>query len=164
MYIEDFISEENEIRFYMAADAPISKTLLIDQLGYLGDSEIAQQLAEGSFKIPDEISDATALILEKIGRIGMQMTNGDVTITITQEEFQYFLKKACTGTASSYSGIHYRHYKTAAHSENISGILAKKITVISRTGCPPERQSYGLTVMLEKLGALLLLISCGPSC
>ncbi len=84
---EDFIFEENEFRFQLAAEAPISSTKLIEQLGYLGNSEVAQQLIEKKFDIPDEIDDATALILEEIGNIGVQLTNGEVTIEITPEEF-----------------------------------------------------------------------------
>ena len=102
------------------------------------------------FDIPDEVDDATAMILEEIGEIGIQLTNGEITVEITKEEFQYFWKRIREGTASSYSGIHYGHYKAAAHSEKISNFLSKKITVISRTGCPPERWSYGLRLCSRK--------------
>ena len=97
-----------------------------------------------------------ALILEEIGKISVNMTNGDATITITQEEFQYFWKRVKERTSSSLSGIHYGHYKAAAHSNRISGFLAKKITLVSRTCCPSERWRYGLTVMLEKIAGLAL--------
>ena len=153
---ESSIFEEIETRFQLACEAPISRTKLIDQLGYLGDSEIAAQIVGGTYEIPAEVDDATALILEEIGRIGVDLSNGDTTITITPEEFQYFWKRVKEGTASSYSGIHYGHYKAAAHSEKISSFLSKKITLISRTGCPPERWSYGLTVMLEKIAGIAL--------
>jgi len=153
---EQFIFDEAEMRFQLAAEAPIESTKLIEQLGYLGDSEIAKQLIEGRYEIPDELDDATALLLQEIGRVGVQLTNGDITITITPEEFQHFWKRVREGTASSYSGIHYGHYKAAAHSDKISNFLAKKITLISRTGVPPERWSYGLTVMLEKIAGISL--------
>ena len=60
------------------------------------------------------------------------------------------------GTALSYSGIHFSHYKAAAHSPTLSAFLIKKITLISRTSCPPARWSYGLTVMLEKIAGVAL--------
>ena len=41
---EQFIFEETEVRFGLANDAPISRTTLIQQLGYLADTEVAQQL------------------------------------------------------------------------------------------------------------------------
>ena len=52
--------------------------------------------------------------------------------------------------------MHYGHYKAAAHSEKLSSFLAQKITLISRTGTPPDRWSYGLTVMLEKIAGMAL--------
>ena len=81
------------MRFELAAQAPISSTKRIDQLGYWGDSEIANQLVEGTYKIPDEVDDATALILEEIGRIGVKLSDGEVTVTIPPEEFRYFWKR-----------------------------------------------------------------------
>ena len=63
------------MRFELAAQAPISGgTTLIDQLGYLGDSEIARQIIEATYDIPDEVDDVTALILEEIGRIGVKLS------------------------------------------------------------------------------------------
>jgi len=139
---EDFVFAKIEYRFQLVNDAPISSTKLIKKLGYLADSDIARQLVEGSFVIPDELDDATVLILEKIDRIGDQLSNGEVIIEITAEEFQYFWKKVCKNTASSVSGFHYGHYKAAAHSQKISEFLAKKIALISWTGC--TRQSTGV--------------------
>ena len=81
---EDLIFEESEYRFHLANNAPISHTKLIDQLGYLGASDIAQQIVKGTFDIPDEINDATALILKEIGQIGVKLSNGEITIEITK--------------------------------------------------------------------------------
>ena len=39
---EDYIFEETEYMFQLAAQAPIESTQLIEQLGYLGDSAIAE--------------------------------------------------------------------------------------------------------------------------
>ena len=39
---EDYIFEKIEMRFELAAQAPISGTTMIDQLDYLGDFEIAR--------------------------------------------------------------------------------------------------------------------------
>ena len=89
---------------------------------------------EGRFDILEEIDDATALILEKIRKIEFQMKNGEVTIDIMPEDFKYFWKRVKGGTASSYSGIHYSHYKAAAHLEKIANFLSKKITLASQTG------------------------------
>ena len=151
-----FIFGETEFRFQLATDAPINKTKLVKQLGYLADTEIAQQLIEGTYDIPDEVDDATTLILEEFGRIGMQMTNGDITVTISPETFQHFWRRVKERTSSSLSGIYYGHYKAAALNNELSSFVAKQITLIARTGVPPERWSYGLTVMLEKVAGIAL--------
>ena len=52
---------------------------------------IVKQIVEGSFDVPDKMDDATSLIIEKRGRIGVQLTNNnDIMITTTTEKFQYF--------------------------------------------------------------------------
>ena len=43
------------MRFQLAMEAPISSSKLIEQFGYLGDSDIAQQLVEGRYDIPEEL-------------------------------------------------------------------------------------------------------------
>ena len=128
--MEAFVFEGNEYRFQLTNDAPISKTRLLEQLGYLADTEVSQQIIEGTFKIPDEIDNATALMLEEIRRIRVHMTNGEIMQTITPEEFQYFWKRMKEGTTSLYSGIHYGHYNAEAHSGKISSFLSKNITLI----------------------------------
>jgi hypothetical protein len=150
------IRKKIEYRFQLAADTPISKTKLINQVGYLADANIIKQLIKGTCKIPEEVDDATALILEEIGRISIQVTNGKQTITISKEEFQYFWKRVREGTASSYSGIHDGSCKATAQSDTISYFFANKITLISRSGVPSERWSYGITITLEKIAGLAL--------
>ena len=119
------------------------------QLGYLANLEIAQQIIGEYFKIPTEMDDATALILDEIERIGTQVKLGKTTSTISADKFYYCWKQVKEGTSSSYSRIHYGHYKSAAHSKRVSRFLAQTITLIVHTGCPPDRWSYGLTIMLE---------------
>ena len=92
------------------------------------DSKIAQQITEGKFDIPNEVDNATTLILEEIGNIGVQLTNEEITVNISPEEFQYFWKTVREGPVSSYPYIQYGHYKVAAHSDKTSSFLAKKIT------------------------------------
>ena len=87
----------------------------------------------------------------------MQVKPGETTVTVSADELCYFWKRVKEGTASSYLVIHYGHYKAAAHSERISRFLAQKIPLIARTGCPPGRWSYGLTIMLEKIAGLALI-------
>ena len=62
--MEQFIFEETEQKFQLAANAPIETTKLMKQLGYLANSDIAEQILNGTFIISSDLDDATALVLE----------------------------------------------------------------------------------------------------
>jgi hypothetical protein len=53
-------------------------------------------------------------------------------------------------------GVHYGHYKAAIQDDLISAVLALQLTVIARSGVPPENWSVGLQVMLEKIARVCL--------
>ncbi len=91
--MENFIIKEIEFRFQLTTESPISSTKLIDQLGYLGNNKITQKLVEGKFDIPEEIDDTTALILEEICKSGVKLTNREVTIDVTPDDFKYLWKR-----------------------------------------------------------------------
>ena len=91
--IEDMIFEETEFRFKLVADAPISATELIHKLGHLADTDISAQIFEISYVIKEDIDDETRTIIEEIGALGVELTNGKVSIIITPEEFSECWKK-----------------------------------------------------------------------
>jgi hypothetical protein len=100
---------------------------------------------------------ATKLILEEIGKLGVKILNGKGSeIVITPDDFKLFWRKVNELTSSSMSGIHYRHYKAAIQDELISEVLALQLTVVARSGIPPENWSVGLQVMLEKIAGVCL--------
>ena len=81
-------------------------------------------------------------------------------------------KRALRDTSSAHRKAHLREYfwkwvreaplhptlafTATAHSEKIFSFLSRKITLISKTGVPPEHRSYRLSVMLENIAHLAL--------
>ena len=125
--MEQAIQTETEYRFQLAHSAKIHSSSLAYQLGYLSDTEVAKQILEGTYEIPDDIDDATALILDEIARIGMEIVSHDrEKITITPEDFCRYWKGVKEKTSSSISDIHFAHYKAAVHSDKISALLSRK--------------------------------------
>ena len=59
-------------------------------------------------------------------------------------------------TSSSMSGVHYGHHKAAIQDELISEVLALQLTLVTRSGIPPENWSVGLQVMLERIAGVCL--------
>ena len=111
----------------------------------------------GTYEIPVDLDPATTLILEEIGWMGVKLLNGEgEEIVITPDDFKRFWKRVKEFTSSSSSGIHYGHYKAAAQDDFSSSILSQQLTVIARSGVPPESWSVGLQVMLEKIAGVCL--------
>ena len=155
--VVDAIQGETEVRFTLAHSAPISKTLLAEKLRYLSNEAIALDIILGRYEIPDEMDEATALILREIGKMGMKIVDGGGRqIVVTPSDFKKFWRRVREYTSSSASGLHYSHYKAATHSEMITRVLSKQITVIVKSGVPPDRWSIVLQCMLEKIAGVIL--------
>ncbi len=156
--VEQAIQRECEVRFSLAHSAPIMTTLLREHLCYLLDEILARSIITGTYDIPSDMDPATKLILEEIGRLGMKIVNGEGSeIVITPEYFKRFWRKVKKFTSSLMSGVHYGHYKAATIQDVLSTeILAQQLTVIARSGIPPENWSIGSQVMLEKIAGVCL--------
>jgi hypothetical protein len=132
-------------------------TLLREHLCYLLDEELARSIIAGTYHIPSDMDPATKLILKEIGRLGMKIVNGEGSkIVITPEDFKRFWRKVKEFASLLMSGVHYRHYKAVIQDDLSTEILAQQLTVIVRSGIPPENWSIGLQVMLEKIAGVCL--------
>ena len=101
---------------------------------------IAQQIIKSTFNIPNKANNVTSILIKETRKVVVLVTNRDITFTTTKEDFQFFWKQIQEGIVSSYLGIHYRHYKAAAHSYKIANFLSKNITVVLKTECLLERR------------------------
>jgi hypothetical protein len=155
--VEQAIQRECKIRFTLAHSALIMMSLLGEQLRYLSDESLARSIIMGTYEFPLDLDPATKLVLEEIGKLGIQIINGERSkIVITPNDFKHFWQKVNKFTSSSMSVIHYGHYKAAIQDELISEVLALQLTVVVRSGIPPKNWSVGLQVMLEKIAGVCL--------
>jgi hypothetical protein len=130
-------------------------TLLGERLRYLSNRALARAIITGTYEIPSDMDPATKLILEEIRKLGVKLVNKEGTeIIITLEDFQKFWKKVGEFTSSSMSGIHYGHYRAAIQCDICTKILAQQLTVVARSGIPPESWSIRLQVMLKKIAGV----------
>ncbi len=85
------IQKETEVSFMLAHSALISKTLLGEKLCYLSDKAIALGMMLNLYEFPEKMDEATALILHKIGKMGMKLvTSNGRHIIVTPTEFKKF--------------------------------------------------------------------------
>ncbi len=144
--MEQAIQRECEVRFSLAHSAPIMTTLFGECICYLLDETLARLIITGMYNIPSDIDPATKLILKEIGRLGMKIVDGEGSkIVITPEDFKRFWRRVKEFTSLSILGVHYEHYKAAIQDALSTEILAQQLTVIARSGIPPENWSMGFT-------------------
>jgi hypothetical protein len=118
---------------------------------------MAKSIITGTYDIPSDMDPATKLILKEIGRLGIKILNNEGNkITITPEDFKQFWRRVKEITSLSMSGVHYGHYKAAIQDNLSTEILAQQLTMVARSGIPPESWSIDLQVMLEKIAGVCL--------
>ena len=134
------IQTVTEQRFDLAHSAPITMSSLAEKLGYLSDTEFAKQLLQGEALIPSDVDDTTTMVIEEIAKVGMTVESfaGD-KLVITPAKFRRYWRRVQKSTSSAASDIHFGHYRAATSSDKITNFLSKKITVVARVGCPPDR-------------------------
>ena len=109
--VESGLLDEIIKRFARADGAPICQGALYNLLGYSADAELVEAILEGTF-IPSPGIDGPKLIIpEEITRNWKKMGDGEPNIIITQEDYQHYWKQVKERIASSYSGLHFGHYK-----------------------------------------------------
>ena len=146
--IERVVREETQTRFLAAKCSPFCQGVLGEQLGYISDTSIALEILERRYP-PPEVSDATALLIDEIGRVGQQITRNGVPLTISPEEYSQYWGHVKEGASSSISGLHFGHYIAASKDKLLTRIFTKKMNLVTSTGSAPSRWGVGLSVLLE---------------
>ena len=100
--VKEAIGGEIDTRFNKADSAQLCQGALFELLllGYSANTDTALAIIEGTFTPPPKTTAATRIILEEIARIWEKMG---------------MWKQAKERTASSFSGLHFVHYKVAAY-------------------------------------------------
>ena len=90
--IEREIQLECASCFTLGHSAPISHSLLGDELRYFSNPTLATQILDGSYPIPDDMDPPTALMIEEMGRIGrtLQEQEHEAVSEVSSEEYQHY--------------------------------------------------------------------------
>lgn len=148
--VEQQASRKLTDRFKLARGAPISSGQLFDDVGYLGDSTSTRAILEGTYEFPPEMDPHTRMICEEAHRIFILKSTEEVCNFVTTDDYQFFWSQADEFIQSSYSNIHFGHYKAIARDRYLSALQAAKLSLAARTGIPMDRWGSALTVLLEK--------------
>jgi hypothetical protein len=148
--VEEQASRRLTSRFKLARDAPICNQQLFDDFGYLRDTATTRAILEGTCEYPSEMDWHTRLLCEEAHRIFSLKSTEEILTYVDSDDFQYFWLHYNEFIQSSYSHVHFGHYKAIAHDRYLSALEAAKLSLAASTGIPMDRWGLALTVLLEK--------------
>ena len=156
--VELSIQRECEARFRLGHSAPISGSLLGDELRYFSDSSVAEQIILGQYEIPTNIDSATTALLISIGELGQSVLSGSTTwdVNITPADCTAYWRRINERTSSSFSGLHHGHWMAAATNQDLSGIITDQMNLVVQSGIRPARWGVALQILLEKVAGSCL--------
>ena len=124
---------------------------IFDDIGFLGDTEDARRILEGTYTYPTDTDPATRLLLEEAAITFAKLSKEQVATYVTVDDFIHYWKTVNERILSSYSGLHMGHYKAASYDRDLAVLHAGKLSLCARMGVSLARWGRGLTVLLEKI-------------
>ena len=139
-------------KFMLTHNTPLMNASDIsNDIGFTGSSPACAQIKAGTYTFPASTDTHTKTLLTLIGTVTRRLNRKLVRHNITVDDFINYWKGSREKTSSSYSGLHFGHWKAASWNKFTASIYAKSIELAFRAGLPLKRWKIGLSVMLEKI-------------
>ena len=139
-------------KFMLTHDTPLMDgSDISNDIGFDGSSPACAQIRAGTYTFPASTDTHTKTLLTLIGTVTRRLNFKLVRHSITVDDFIEYWKGSREKTSSSYSGLHFGHWKAASWNKFTASIHAKSIELAFRAGLPLKRWKVGLSVMLEKI-------------
>lgn len=148
--IERKIMENNEKCFRLTETSPPMQKPLVSELGYLADTNAATQILQGTYTCPPGVDRYTQQFLASLQATSPVTEENQIPTTVMKEDYQMYWKRSRERTSSSYSTLHFGHWKANAADDYLSEVHATFTEIVISTGHSPTRWQKGLSVMLEK--------------
>ena len=107
-----------------------------DDIGFCGDTEAVEQILLGTYDFPPDTDPATRLLCEEADITYAKMSQEELATYVTVEDFQHYWQRANERISSSYSGLHFGHYKAVSFNPELSALHVAKLNACARTGIP----------------------------
>jgi hypothetical protein len=99
---------------------------------------------------PPDTNEWMMKILVEAHMLYLRLSSKSIETTVSIFDYQDYWQGANEAISSSYSRIHFGHYKAASFDRNLSTLHAAKLSTCAKKGIPLARWGIGLTVLLEK--------------
>ena len=152
--VEDAIMDTISRRYRLTESTPFLQEPLRSILGLTGTSSNAMQILEGSFICPESVDEVTQTVIQLLRRPTILET--PVSSRISREDYVRYWSRAREATSSSFSGLHFGHWKAATHNEWLAETHSLFTEIVISSGTALPRWTTSLMVMLEKTPGVIL--------
>ncbi len=151
--IKEQIGASFSRHFQGANGTPFLSAPLLHCVGMDSSSSAARAILEGSFVCPTEVDEYTRQFISTLSQ--PPNVPPPEPPSISASDFQTYWHCARECTSSSYSGLHFGHYKATADCPTLSEIHAIFIQLCFTHSFSPQRWQSGLQVVLEKKAGVI---------
>jgi hypothetical protein len=141
--------QENKAKYTQCYPTPMLQEPMLSEVGYLGFTEPAQEILQGTYHPPEETNYLTQAFIQELKKpAGIELNSCPDTIPV--EEHIQAMKKVKENTSSGISGLHYGLWKANAEVGELAAIDATMREIPYRTGYVMKRWKKGIDVELCK--------------
>jgi hypothetical protein len=118
--VEDACIRENSARFSQTEGTPAMLSPLLDDLGYLADTDQAEDILHGTYVVPDGTDQYAAKLIAEL-RMPDSIKHGNATSQyVSTQEHVSGWKKQKEGISADPDGLTFSHYKAAAQDDYLA--------------------------------------------
>jgi len=136
--------------FSQASDTPFAMGPVANLIGPYDFNEHSQAILNGTFDIDSITEDINLRDVVKAMRYENPDDPPEIDCTITIEQLQKGFRDASESTASSPSGLHYGHWKSLLHDDDLFLPFGLMIIFAGKFGVPPAEWEEAVKPIAEK--------------
>jgi hypothetical protein len=139
--IEKKIMESNKKQFCLTETSPPMQEPLVSKLGYLTNTNTAEQILQGTYVCPPGVDMHTQQFLASLQFTTPITNENQIPMSVMKEDYQTYWKWSQERTSSSYSSAHFE----------ATGRLGRRVTIYQKYK-PPSRKLPSLRATHQPVG------------
>jgi hypothetical protein len=132
MFVFHHAMEHLSIHFCIAYSAPCYSNQLLDKIGHFGNTQRAQNILDGTYTFLPDTNVWTMKILREAHYTYKLLSKESINTMVSVVDFQNYWQSANEKISSSFSCLHFGHYKAASFDRNLSALHAAKPSACAR--------------------------------
>ena len=136
--IEDACIRENSQRFSQSANTPFMQPPLVNDFGYLAETEAAEQVLRRCYELPDGTDYYAGLLIDQLYCPWEVTQTIPITAEITTAEHIKAWQRQDKRTSSEPTGLSFNHYKAASKDPTLAAFDATLRNIPYANGFAPD--------------------------